>query len=170
MALPSVQACEQVTPAQFKQGMRHLTGAVSIITTRIDGKPAGMTATAVCSLTADPPMLLVCINKDATSHRPISATKRFAVNCLSADDVAVARHFSVGDMEARFKVGAWREAPSGGLLLSSALATFDCRVEQQIDASTHSIFFGLVEHLEVYPQRAPLVYFNGQYGGVIPHP
>ena len=156
-----------VNPAEFKYGMRHLTGAVSIITARIDGKPVGMTATAVCSLTTDPPTLLVCINKDAASHRPISATKRFTVNCLSADDVSVAKQFSVGDMDTRFTAGEWIEAPSGGLVLKSALAMFDCRVSQQVNVSTHSIFFGVVEQLTVSTQRTPLVYFNGQYGAVI---
>lgn len=158
-----------VSPDEFKFGMRHLAGAVSIITSRIDGKPAGMTATAVCSLTMDPPVLLVCINKDATSHGPISDTKRFTVNCLSTDDDALARHFCIGDMDARFQVGEWLDAPSGGIVLKTALATFDCCVTQQIEVSTHSIFLGLVEHVAVATQRWPLVYFNGRYGGVTVH-
>jgi len=157
-----------VTAVEFKNGMRHLSGAVSIITTQNDGAPAGMTATAVCSLTADPPMLLICINKDATSHQPIRTTRRFAVNVLSSDDVGTARRFCVGDMRSRFQVGCWNRLPSGNLALESSLVTFDCSLCEDIQVETHSIFIGCVEEVIVRAKSTPLVYINGQYAHVIP--
>lgn len=155
------------TPTHFKSGMRYLSGAVSIITTQCEGAPAGMTATAVCSLTADPPMLLVCINKGATSHQPIRSSGRFTVNVLSADDVAIAKRFSIGDMDSRFQIGEWIQLPSGGLALGSALVTFDCRLAENIPIQTHSIFLGRVEEVIVRPNRSPLVYIDGQYAQVV---
>lgn len=158
-----------MTPNDYKQGMRHLASAVSIITTQMDGKPAGMTATAVCSLTAEPPMLLICINKAATTHTPIHTTGRFAVNCLSRNDLGVAQHFCVGTMLSRFQIGAWRVLPSGGIVLDSALVTFDCRLQKHVEVATHTIFIGEVEDVIVFPERRPLVYVNGRYGEVVAH-
>jgi len=154
------------TASEFKNGMRRLSGAVNIITTLNQGVPAGMTATAVCSLTADPPILLVCVNKGATSHDPIKRSGRFTVNVLSADDIAVAQQFCIGDMDARFKVGDWSRLASGGLALRTALVTFDCALMSNIPIETHSIFIGSVEEVIMQPERAPLVYINGQYAQV----
>ena len=154
------------TASDFKNGMRRLSGAVSIITTLNEGVPSGMTATAVCSLTADPPMLLVCVNKVATSHGPIKRSGRFTVNVLSADDIVVAQRFCVGDMDARFRVGEWARLSSGGLALCTALVTFDCVLMNGIPIETHSIFIGRVEEVVIRPERSPLVYINGQYARV----
>jgi flavin reductase len=156
-----------VTSVEFKDGMRQLSGAVSIVTTLNEGVPAGMTATAVCSLTADPPKLLVCINKSATSYHPIRKTCRFAVNVLSADDVGTARRFSVGDMKSRFEVGQWKPLASGNLALESALVTFDCTLCDDIPVETHSIFIGKVEEIVLRAKSEPLVYLDGQYGHVV---
>lgn len=155
-----------VTPTDFKNGMRHLASAVTVIATQCDGERAGMTATAISSLTADPAMLLVCINKSATSHQPICRSGRFSVNVLSADDLAVARRFSIGDMTSRFQVGRWAALRSGCIVLESALVSFACVLRQTIPVETHSIFIGQVEEVIVRPERSPLVYVDGQYAGV----
>ena len=155
-----------VTADEFRKAMRAFPGAVSIITTHDCGQPAGMTVTATCSLTADPPMVLACINKSATSHQPVQRAGRFTVNVLSAGDVAVAKHFSVARMSERFRLGQWISLPSGGLALDSACTTFDCRLVTDIPFSTHSIFVGAVEHVIVRADRAPLVYIDGRYGRV----
>jgi flavin reductase len=155
-----------VTAEEFKKAMRSLPGAVSILTTLDCGHPAGMTMTATCSLTADPPMLLACINRSATSHQPVQRAGRFTVNVLSAGDVALAKHFTLGRMSERFQVGDWIHLPSGGLALDSACTTFDCRLVADIPFGTHSIFIGAVEHVVVRAERPPLVYLDGRYGTV----
>lgn len=172
--IPQKTACDEdrsglgglITPVDFKNGMRHLCGAVAIITTENQAVRAGMTATAVCSLTADPPMLLVCVNKAATSHQPILISGRFCVNVLSADDVEVARRFSFGDMDSRFQIGAWTRLRRGGLALDSALVTFDCSVVGNIPVETHSIFLARVEDVIIRAKRSPLIYVDGQYAHV----
>ena len=155
-----------VTAEAFKKAMRCYPGAVSIVATHDCGQPAGMTVTATCSLTADPPMLLACINRNATSHQPVQRAGRFTVNLLSAADVEIAKHFSLARMSERFQVGDWTHLPSGGLALRSACTTFDCRLAADIPFATHSIFIGAVEDVVVRAERSPLVYIDGRYGRV----
>src|SRR4051812_25845260 len=80
--------------AQFKLGMRALAGAVSIITSAHEGRRYGMTATAVCSAAADPPTVLVCINRNTTTHGAVEATGMFCVNVLRSEDKELSGLFS----------------------------------------------------------------------------
>ena len=82
-------ACAPADAAQYKLGMRQLAGAVNIITSLHAGKPWGMTATAVCSASAEPPTVLVCINQSAATHQAILEAGIFCVNVLR-DSQAVA--------------------------------------------------------------------------------
>jgi flavin reductase (DIM6/NTAB) family NADH-FMN oxidoreductase RutF len=152
-----------IDPNKFKAALRMQPSAVCIICAQHDGVRSGMTATAVCSLTADPPMLLVCVNRNASSHDKIQGSGRFSVNLLSREDLTVARRFSGGDPVSRFEVGTWVELASGSLALETALVTFDCSLTDERQVATHSIFIGLVEDLIVRPMRSPLIYLDGQY-------
>src|ERR687884_1379483 len=86
-----------VDPQQFKLGMRTLAGAVNIITSLQAGHRYGMTATAVCSATAEPPTVLACINKLASTHNAVAKSKVFCVNVLRADDWELSTAFSGGE-------------------------------------------------------------------------
>jgi flavin reductase (DIM6/NTAB) family NADH-FMN oxidoreductase RutF len=157
-----------VDAGDFKQGMRRLGASVCIITTkRPDGARNGLTATAVCSLSADPPMLLACLNRSSNTYSPIVEAGVFAVNVLSLEDAAVADRFA-GTLPGpeKFGLGAWEEAVTGAPLLKSAMASFDCRVERQVEAGTHCILIGAVQHVILgEAHRAPLLYAQGGYGG-----
>lgn len=155
-----------IDSATFKQVMRHLPGAVTIITSRLAGTWVGMTATALCSLSAEPPMLLTCINLSARSCDKIRRSGRFTVNLLSSSDADIARHFFKADMDSRFQLGDWRETEHGGLALASARATIDCALAGDIPAGTHAIFLGRIEAATVNPERPALVYVDGQYGAL----
>jgi len=153
-----------IDSAAYKKAMRYVPGAVSIITARLGETRVGMTATALCSVSAEPPMLLACINVSARSCEKIRRSGRFTVNLLSKVDVDVARHFfAATDMESRFKLGEWLETESGGLVLASACTTFECSLAGDIPAGTHAIFLGRVEAANVHPERAALVYVDGHY-------
>jgi flavin reductase (NADH)/flavin reductase len=157
-----------VDPGDFKQGMRRLGASVCIITTRrADGARNGLTATAVCSLSADPPMLLACLNRSSNTFRPIVEAKVFAVNVLSLQDAAVADRFA-GTLSGpeKFEAGEWIETATGAPILATALAAFDCELEQMMEAGTHAILLGAVRHVTLgEPSRAPLLYAQGGYGG-----
>src|SRR6478609_11258660 len=109
---------------QFKAGMRSLAGAVNIITSAHAGHRYGMTATAVCSATAEPPTVLVCINKLATTHGAVSKGKVFCVNVLRAEDWELSTAFSGGSSgEARFKTRNWTRLVTGSPVLIDALVS-----------------------------------------------
>src|SRR3954467_1857220 len=118
-----------VDGGQFKIGMRTLAGAVNIITSMHSGHRYGMTATAVCSASAEPPTVLACINKLATTHGAVAKSKVFCVNVLRAEDWDLSTTFSGGQTgDARFKNGNWTRLATGGRVLIDAIVSFDRRV------------------------------------------
>lgn len=150
----------------FKRGMRRLASGVSLVTTRDDdGAPHGMVATSVASVTTDPPSLLVCVNRTASCHGPMDRSGTFCVNFLREDDQEVAALFSSSKhRDVRFSRGDWRPLETGALALSSALASFDCRVHKRVEAGSHTIFIGEVASVMLWEEAiSPLVYLDGAY-------
>src|SRR3954468_23835361 len=114
MEQKSASASQPVDAGQFKIGMRTLAGAVNIITSFHSGHRYGMPATAVCSASAEPPTVLVCINKLATTHNAVTKSKMFCVNVLRADDWQLSTTFSGGQTgDARLRHGSWARLFSG---------------------------------------------------------
>jgi flavin reductase (DIM6/NTAB) family NADH-FMN oxidoreductase RutF len=149
---------------QFRLGMRTLAGAVNIITSAHAGHRYGMTATAVCSATAEPPTVLVCINKLATTHGAVQKSKVFCVNVLRAESWELSTTFSGGQTgDARFKNGNWTRLATGSPVLIDALVSFDCRVVKTLTHGSHTIFLGQVEQILVGQKGKPLLYSEGQY-------
>jgi len=157
-----------VDSAAFCAGMARLSGACSIITTSHQGELAGLTATAVCSVSAEPPRLLVCVNENVRAHQLISESGRLGVNVLNGGHEGLARRFA-GMVEgvagaARFEEGNWCEGKNGTPMLCDALVGFECNVIEQTRSGTHSIF--LCEVIDVIsPEDADsaLVYFNRNF-------
>lgn len=150
----------------FKSGMRRLASGVSLITTEdAQGAWHGMIATSVTSVSAEPPSLLVCVNRTASCHEPLVASGVFCVNFLGEDNDSIAAVFSSSKFkEKRFHEGDWRRISTGAPALASSLVSFDCRVKQQLQADSHTIFIGSVEAIELWDQPlSPLVYMNGGY-------
>src|SRR6185295_18977117 len=153
-----------VDPGQFKIGMRTLAGAVNIITSMHAGHRYGMTATAVCSASAEPPTVLACINKLATTHGAVSKAAAFCVNVLLAEDWQLSSTFSGAQSgEARFKSGNWTKLATGSPVLVDALVSFDCRVVKKMVHGTHTVFLGQVEQMLLGQKGKPLLYSEGQY-------
>lgn len=160
-----------VTPQAFIQSMRQLAAGVTLITTTHRGQRAGLTATAVCSVSAEPPQLLVCINRQAETHDLVAQSGMFAVNVLAADQHRLAEIFAgsggvYGDQ--RFAEARWTTLATGAPVLLRCLASFDCRLVQRVPAATHSIFLGRVEAVRLEPDLDPLVYVEGDYGLIAP--
>ena len=152
----------------FKSGMRRLASGVSIITTLGEDGPRGLTATAVCSVSVEPPTLLCCINRGSSAHDVIHASRVLAVNFLSAADQDLSGRFSGADTrEARFTEGRWIKLATGAPILETALASFDCRILSVTDSATHSIFLAEVIEARLGPDAAPLLYFGGGYGSFV---
>src|SRR5574339_1102637 len=153
-----------VDTEQFKAGMRTLAGAVNIVTSTHAGHRYGMTATAVCSATAEPPTVLACINKLASTHNAVAKSKAFCVNVLRAEDWELSTTFSGAQSgETRFKSREWTRLATGSPVLIDALVSFDCSVVKQMAHGTHTIFLGQVEQVLLGQKGKPLLYSEGQY-------
>ncbi len=157
-------ASAEAAAAEFKLGMRSLAGAVSIITTSDGGRLYGMTATAVCSATADPPAVLVCVNRSTTTHAAIARSGVFCVNVLRHEDRELSGVFS-GALkgEGRFRSEHWTQLATGAPALISSLVAFDCRVANQMVHGTHTVYVGEVEQVRIGRKGKPLLYADGQY-------
>lgn len=151
--------------------MRLLPAGVTIVTSGPPGRRNGFTATAVCSVSADPPHLLVCANRGMETHATILETGHFAVNVLSHGQEALADRFGgrLGiEGEARFQAADWHMLASGAPILASACAAFDCRVIDRLRVATHDIIIGLVLATIDHEAKAPLAYLDRDYAFCVP--
>ena len=155
-----------VTSELFRNGMRRLPACVNVITTTNNGRPAGCTATAVCSLSDEPPSLVVCLNEQSETGRAVLSTGKFCVNICAPDDLEVSRRFAVSGISSeKFDVGNWEETPSGLMRLSSAVAAFDCELSESIKFGTHFVIIGTIKHIDLIDDGTnALLYANGDYG------
>lgn len=152
--------------ADFRVAMRELAAGVTIITAGREHGRRGLTATAVCSVSADPPTLLVCINRSAEGHAAITESGSFCVNVIAVEHQRLAERFAGRDGARgaeRFEHGEWRALATGAPVLADAIAAFDCKLVQAIDAGTHTVFIGAVTATTVSPQRAALLYRAGSF-------
>jgi flavin reductase (DIM6/NTAB) family NADH-FMN oxidoreductase RutF len=154
----------QVTPPVLREVMGRLAGGVTVVTALGAGhEPHGFTATAVCSVSMDPPLVLVCVGREAHTPRAIHASGRYALNFLHSGDASASDRFA-GSREHKFEGVEWRAAPDGSPLLPDVLAWLECDVERYFDAGDHTIFIGRVSAGRVErPDAAPLIHFGGRY-------
>lgn len=162
MTIPA--ASDPTLVADFKAAMRQLAATVTLVTTNDEGETHGMTATAVSSLSADPPSVLVCINRAARMHGPTERSRYFCLNLLAAEQHALCAEFTARRGPDRFAVGEWREGPHGLPWLAGAAATLFCAVDEALSYGTHTIFIGRIEQVDVDHAAAPLVYQGGAFG------
>lgn len=138
----------------FRQAMTSFAAGVTAITTQVDGVPSGLIATSVCSLSAEPPTVLVCVNKSASPHDVILKAKSFAVNLLSAEQADVAKHFNVAKGSDRFEPELWRTAVTGAPILIDSVVTLDCELIAVHDGFTHTIMVGKIVDVALNEQHA----------------
>ncbi len=151
----------------FKSAMRRLAATVCIISTASEDGWHGMTATAVTSVSLDPPSVLVCVNTTTSLHKVLHAGTRFCVNVLRASQHAVAGTFSSSTVRGadRFVANAWKanESQDGLPYLLDAQANLFCDIDHTVPYGTHTIFIGRVNAVRNGELVAPLLYGDGQY-------
>jgi flavin reductase len=133
---------------RFLQAMSSLAGTIHVVATVEDGVPIGVIATSVCSLSADPPSLVVCLKKSTSAHDPILRQKLFTVSVLAASQADVARKFMSEKGEKRFAHDSWKTAPGRIPVLEAGLASFDCELVASHDGYSHSILVAKVVDLD----------------------
>jgi len=154
-----------VTPQVFRDVLGRLANGVSIVTALdADGGPQGLTATSVCSVSLEPPLVLACLGRESQTHGAIRSSHRFALSFLSSDAVRIADRFATRDPD-KFEALGWREGPGGMPLIGDALSWVECDVERVVEAGDHTIFIGRVTAAGVSePEGRPLLHFRGRYG------
>jgi len=156
-----------IDAAAFKKGMRHLAASVTLITTRHQDQRGGLTATAVCSVSADPPQLLVCVNKSASAHDSIGEAGFFCVNILSPGHRKIAERFAGMDGvegDERFHdMGEWSSLSTGAPVLKGCPVSFDCRLVTKVAAGTHTVYIGEIVDLTLDPTAHALLYADGNF-------
>ena len=138
------------------------TGVTVVTALDEDGQPVGLTANSFTSVSLDPPLLLVCIAKTASSLGALEAAENFAVNVLHIGQQPTSNLFAKSG-EDRFSGTPWSRGHNGAPLLSGALANFECRRHALHEGGDHVILVGEVVRARFEPRRDPLLYFRGKY-------
>jgi flavin reductase (DIM6/NTAB) family NADH-FMN oxidoreductase RutF len=146
----------------FRSVMRRFPTGVTVVTTVLEGKLKGFTANAFSSVSADPPTILICVNRSARSHPLISQAGRFCVNILRLDQQSIAERIATKDGGDPFATVTYAFAKTGAPVLDGVLGYLDCELAEEHSAGTHTIFIGSVRACESH-DGAPLGYFDAQY-------
>ena len=151
----------------FRQAMAQVTAAVHVVTTVGLGGRAGLTASAVTSLSDSPPLMLACIHNDSHTLAAIEANGIFCINTLSGADQLVAEVFAgrkglIG--EARFAAGDWAGLETGSPVLISSLVAFDCRLIEARTHATHRLIIGEVLAIGGQGAGSGLIYRSRTFG------
>lgn len=163
-ASPSVDGKATLDKQAFRSAMARLGAAVNIITTDGPAGRAGFTASAVCSVTDEPPTLLVCLNRNASVYPAFQRNGVLCVNTLAAGHQAMSNLFGgKTPMASRFEAGQWARARSGAPVLLDAAVSFDCRVTGATSVGTHDVIFCEVLAIAVGRATHGLIYFDRAY-------
>jgi flavin reductase (DIM6/NTAB) family NADH-FMN oxidoreductase RutF len=146
----------------FRSAMRHVAATVYAVTTGDRGGRYGIIATAVSSLSFEPPSVLVCVNRSASLHAPLASAETFAVNVLGLGNRDVAEQFVTGRGDERFAVGEWEQWHDLPVL-RTAQSSLICRRAHRHDFGTHTIFIGELLAAKHRQDAAPLTYYDRHY-------
>lgn len=168
MTASAIDSNARASSAAFRSTMQYLCGAVAVISTEHEGRDVGMTATAVCSISDTPPTVMVCVNKGASIHQPLSETGNYTVSVLNESEIGLAQKFSSKDENVRRDRLRHFTGRSGGRYLAGALAVLHCNVVREVDCGTHTAFFAEVADSRVEESNTgPLLYFRQRYHSLL---
>ena len=154
-----------LAPSDFRQAMGSFATGVTVITVEQDGEVHGMTANAFCSVSLEPPLVLVCVDHRARTHAHLHARKRFGINVLRSDQQAISEYYarSLENHQEAEEAGArFDRTVHGTPVLQGGLAYLECRLHETHHAGDHTIFIAEVETV-VVRDGEPLLFFRGRY-------
>jgi 3-hydroxy-9,10-secoandrosta-1,3,5(10)-triene-9,17-dione monooxygenase reductase component len=150
--------------SRYREAIARFATGVTVVTTRDGDRLAGMTASAVASLSLEPLLLLVCVNNHLPTHAALERSSRFAVNVLGEGDEQLALRFARPSSE-KF-AGLAVDHDHGPPLIRRAIAHFVCDTKERLPGGDHSIFIGEIRHCAYTPGRAPLLWFASAFGAL----
>lgn len=151
-----------IDDAQFKLAMSHFASGVTVVTTEHEGEPFGMTVASFASLSLHPPLILVCLEKNARTHDAVSSAGVFGVSILARAQEEISGRFASRKIEDKFSGVDVRRGELGVPLIEEAICTLECRVTAALPGGDHTIFVGQVESAGV-SDGSPLLYFRSGY-------
>ncbi|RLB42640.1 MAG: flavin reductase [Deltaproteobacteria bacterium] len=147
----------------FKEALRGWASGVTVVTSRSGDRVHGMTVSAFSSVSADPPLVLVCANHSSTTHGLIEEAGVFAVNILASHQQDVSNVFASSKHEdSRLQQVSWTEGETGAPLIDEALASLECKVTSAHREGSHTIYVGHVQAVHT-TEAEPLLYYKGSY-------
>jgi len=151
-----------VDPQRFRQACGHFATGVTIVTMRDGaGQPHGLTANSFTSVSLEPPLVLVCVDRRISTYPVMQETQGWLVHILRADQEELSRRFATPDID-KFEGLEVVDGPNGAPLIPGALARIAARPHAHYDGGDHEIFVGEVTEVE-YEDGAPLVFYKGMY-------
>lgn len=155
-----------IEPVAWKAAMGSFPSGVTVVTSQLDGDVCGTTVSAFSSVSLEPPLALVCLDRSSRTLAVLLKSRVFAINILAEGQDAVAMLFARRLATDRFGALPWRQSAAGVPLIEGCAASVECRVSQVIESGDHKIVVGEGLVVEVDPQKSPLVYCRGQTGGL----
>lgn len=154
---------------ELRRVMGHFVTGVAVVATRVLGRdePCGLTVNSLASVSLDPPLVLMCVDRQADSHDCILKAGCFSINVLAADQEDLSRRFASWDLDEKFQGVAYRTGETGAPILEESLAWLDCRVWASYPGGDHTIFVGEVVAADAV-DGVPLVFYRGGYGRFVP--
>ena len=160
------QLMKQRNSLQFREVMGRFPTGVAVVSARADGSSIwGLTVNSFTSVSLEPPLILVCIDRSAASHEKLITARTFAVSVLAEDQADIARRFAAEPAETRFEEVAWRSASDGSPVLEGAAAWLECVTSGVMPGGDHSIVLGGVT-ASGSSHRGALLFLGGDYGRV----
>lgn len=159
-----------VPVAEFQQAMAAFPAGITAVTTVYEGEPAGLIATSVCSVSAEPPSILVCVNQQAAAHHAIVSAGFFAVNLLTVGQRDVVDRFRTLRGPGRFEDERWSRLETGAPVLSDAAVVLDCVLDARHEGFSHTILVGVVKASRVAgsAQAGSLLWHGRGYAHALP--
>jgi flavin reductase (DIM6/NTAB) family NADH-FMN oxidoreductase RutF len=152
-----------IDPDSFRSVLGRFASGITVVTTRdADGRDVGMTVSAFCSVSLDPPLVQVCVDHAASLYAALAVSQRYGVSILASEQEALSRRFATAESTRRFDGIGYRRGESGVLLLDDALAQLECRIVASHPTGDHTMFVGEVESATARSAR-PLLYYRGGY-------
>ena len=146
----------------FKETLAHWASGVTVVTTLAEGRPVGITASSLTSVSLEPPQILICVSRKLFTHQAIQQSGVFAVNILGADHLEWGMRFAgmLPELADRFAGIELQQGVTGAPILPDVLGWLDCRLRHAFDGGDHTIFVGEVVAAGATEERSPLLYFN----------
>jgi len=150
-------------PREFRNALGRFATGVCVITADVDGKPFGMTVNSFASVSLDPALVLWSIQKDSECAPAFENVSRYGINILNDDQQSVSNQYAKKG-EHDLVEGTYRQGRTGAYVLKDVMTSFECEIEQRIDAGDHIILLSKVHDMNNDPaERNPLLFFSGKY-------